>query len=173
MTTTTIPYIEMTDGEHFFPRDKILLTIEESMLGGTETGDGIVATFPLVTPDPIPLRIAWIEAHGGRVVCERDDGEDGYVHLDSETFIRYAVLGHIRQLTRPLYEGPHRFINRHTELEERILYSTPRRDTKTRQFSYLVESRRAHGIEHLFLTEKELLNRAKPSEVHPEGETHE
>lgn len=170
MTTKTIPYIEMTNGEHFFPRDKIELTIEESRLGGTETGDGVVATFPLVTTDPIPLRISWIEAHGGRIVCERDDGEDGFVHLDGETFTRYALVGNIVQLTRPLYEGPHRFFNRFTDLEERILYSTPRRDTKTRQFGYLVESRRARGIEHLFLTETELLNRAKPSEFHPEGE---
>ena len=173
MKATTIPYIDMKDGEHFFPRDKIELSIDEERLGSTETGDGIAATFPLLSTDPLPLRISWIEAGGGRVVCERDDESDGYVHLDTATFTSYAREGKIRQLTKPLYEGPHRFVNRHTELYEHILYSTPRRDTKTRQFGYLIESRRASGIEHLFLTEKELLNRAKPSEFHPEGVTHE
>lgn len=166
---TTIPFIAIPDGEHFFPRDKILLTLDESRLGSTDTGDGVVSTFPLQSTEPIPLRISWIEAEGGRIVCSLDDGQEGYIHLDRDTFVRYVVDRRISQLTRPLYEGPHRFINRHTELEERILYSTPRRDTKTRQFGYLIESRRASGVEHLFLTEKELLNRAKPSEFEPEG----
>lgn len=166
---TTIPYIKMTDGDDFFPRDRITLSIEESRLGGNDTGDGVVATFPFLSTDPIPLRIAWIEQVEGRIICERDGTEEEYVHMDETTFVRYANEGRIVQMTRPLYEGPHRFINRWTELEERILFSTPRRDTTTRQFGYLIESRRAQSVEHLFITEKQLLNRAKPSAVQPEG----
>lgn len=165
----SIPFIEMSHGDHFYPRDHIALTVDEARLGSTDTGDGVLATFVFDTPGPYPLRIDWIEADGGAVVCARED-DDGFVHLDRATFARYANEGRIAQLTRPLYEGPHRFINRYTELEEHILYATPRRDSRTRQFAYLVESRRAGSIEHLLLTEPELLKRAKPSEVHPEGE---
>lgn len=170
---TTIPYIKMSDGDDFYPRDRISLSVDESRLGDTDTGDGVVATFPFVDTSPIPLRISWIEPESGRVICERDGNEEGYVHMDEVTFVRYATEGRIVQLTRPLYEGPHRFVNRHTELEEHILYSTTRRDTKTRQFGYLIESRRAQGIEHLFLTEKQLLSRAKPSAIQPEGATND
>lgn len=166
---TTIPYIKMTDGDDFFPRDRITLEVDESRLGGTDTGDGVVATFPFVDTEPIPLRLAWIDQEDGRVVCERDGEDEGYVHMDRSTFVRYAAEGRIKQMTHALYTGPHRFVNRHTELEERILYSTARRDTTTRQFGYLIESRRAQGVEHLFLTEKQLLNRAKPSAIQPEG----
>lgn len=165
----SIPFIAMSHGDHFYPRDHIALTVDGTRTGSTDTGDGVLATFPFETPGPYALRIDWIESGGGRVICAREDA-DGFVHLDQATFVRYANEGRIVQLTRPLYEGPHRFINRHTDLEEHILYATPRRDSSTRQFAYLVESRRSGHIEHLLLTEPELLKRAKPSEVHPEGE---
>lgn len=165
----SIPFIEMSHGDHFYPRDHIALTIDEARTGSADTGDGVLATFPFETSGPYLLRIDWIEADGRNVVCTRE-GAEGYVHLDRATFVRYADEGRIVQLTRPLYEGPHRFTNRYTELEEHILYATPRRDSRTRQFAYLVESRRAGSVEHLLLVESELLKRAKPSEVHPEGE---
>lgn len=165
------PVIEMPDGNHLYPDDRISLVVEEDWVGKTRTDDGLSATFIFFTNDPLPMRVKALDLDDGHIVCERTDVVGGYIHIDQDTFVRYVAEGKILQMVRPLYPGPHRFINRFTEVEEKILYATPRRDSRTRQFGYVVESLRRHEVEHLFLTEKQLLNRAKPATIQPEGVT--